>query len=142
MSTLRLPPLNCESGENSDETRSECLGNCHSKSKEQHCCCTVGTKSVNKQTHSADEDVTNLYEDKSMLEALDSLSDYELDELLQRTLALNNKLKEHLKNECLSSQINDRESRKFSSSRARNTVVLPPILKKDSAMSTRLTANR
>ena len=141
MSTLRLPPLNCESGENSDETRSECLGNCHLKSKEQHCC-TVGTKSVNRRTPSADEDVTNLYEDKSMLEALDSLSDYELDELLQRTLALNNKLKEHLKNECGSSQINDRKSRKFGSSRARNTVVLPPIVKKNSVMSTKLTANR
>lgn len=139
MSALRLPPLNCENGENSDETRSECLENCHSKSKEQRCC-TVET--VNKQTPSADEDATNLCEDNSMLEALDSLSDYELDELLQRTLALNNRLKEHLKDECLSGQINNRESRTFGSSRARNTVVLPPIVKKDSAMSTRLTANR
>ena len=140
MSTLRLPPLKYE---NRDETHSECLENCQAKSKEQcFSCSTAPSETVNTEGPSADQDAANFYGDQSMLEALDSLSDYELDALLQRTLALNNTLKEHLKDEHLSGHVSARESRACKSSNARNTVVLPPIFKKESAMSTQVTANR
>jgi hypothetical protein len=77
-----------------------------------------------------------------MLEALDKLPDHELDELLDKALALNKRLKQRLKDESLSDRVKDQETRTLDSSRTRNTVVLPPIVKKDSAMSTRLRANR
>jgi hypothetical protein len=77
-----------------------------------------------------------------MLEALDNLSDHELDELLGKALALNKRLKQHLKDESLSGEVKEQEKRTLDMSRTRNTVVLPPIVKKDSAMSTRLRTNR
>lgn len=140
MSTFRLPTLKYENGENIDENPSQSLENGHSKSKEQECFLKTRNDS---EASFAEQETTDSCEDEPMLEALDNLSDHELDELLGKALALNKRLKQHLKDESLSGEVlKEQEKRTLDMSRTRNTVVLPPIVKKDSAMSTRLRTNR
>ena len=135
MSALRLPTLKYQYGENTDEISSQSV----EKSKGQQCC-TLKTSHNTEESFDKPE-TTDVCEDESMLEALDSLSDHELDELLNKALAINKQLKQRLKDESLSGKLKD-QGRIQDSSRTRNTVVLPPIVKKDCAMSTRLRANR
>ena len=139
MSTLRLPTLKHDHGENGDETTSQSWVNDHSKSKDQQC--FLKTKNDSEASF-AEQETSDFCKDESMLEALEKLPDHELDELLDKALALNKRLKQRLKDESLSDRVKDQETRTLDSSRTRNTVVLPPIVKKDSAMSTTLRANR
>ena len=139
MSTLRLLTLKHDHGENDDETTSQSWANDHSKSKDQHC--FLKTKNDSEASF-AEQETSDFCKGESMLEALDKLPDHELDELLDKALALNKRLKQRLKDESLSDRVKDQETRTLDSSRTRNTVVLPPIVKKDSAMSTTLRANR
>ncbi|CAB4011128.1 Hypothetical predicted protein [Paramuricea clavata] len=139
MSTFRLPTLKYENGENSDESPSQNLENGHSKSKEQEYFLKTRNDS---EVSFAEQETTDSCEDEPMLEALDNLSDHELDELLGKALALNKRLKQHLKDESLSGGVKAQEKGTLDMSRTRNTVVLPPIVKNDSAMSTRLRTNR
>ena len=141
MSTMPLPKLKYERRHNRNEASSQNLNNDRSTSKEQP------QTSSETEEHFAVQEAKNLHEDDSMLEALDGLSDGELDELLSRTLALNKRLKEQLKDDSSSghsdmARLRGQEKRIFDSSRVRNAVVLPPIVKKDCALPTRLRANR
>ena len=136
MSALRLPTLKHQYGENTDEISTQSV----EKSKEQQSC-TFKT-SHNTEGSFDKLETTDVCEDESMLEALDSLSDHELNELLDKALAINKRLKQRLKDESLSGKVGDKERRIQDSSRTTNTVVLPPIVKKDIAMATRLRANR
>ena len=134
MSTLRLPTLQHQYGENGAEISHQSA----EKSNDQESCCP---KTSQNSEESFDKlETTDVCEDESMLQALDNLSDHELDELLEKTLAINKQLKQRLKDESLSGRVKGKMT--SDSSRTRNTVVLPPIVKKDSAMYTRLRANR
>lgn len=83
----------------------------------------------------------DLLQDDSMLEALDNLTDNELDDLYERTLALNRRLKQHLRDGQLPGRMDNLETT-TDFQRSRNTVVLPPIVKKNSLMANSLKANR
>ena len=136
MSALRLPTLKHQYGENTDEISAQSV----EKSKEQQCRTFRPSRSTEESFDKPE--TTDVCKDESMLKALDSLADHELDELLSEALAINERLKQRLKDESLSGKIKDQERRIQDSSRTTNTVVLPPIVKNDSAMSTRLRANR
>ena len=140
MSTIRLPSIMQANRSNNSEIETQNGGEVL-KAKDQPNSSSISKKENIKvfESSSFGERQTTDIDDKSMLTALDDLSDDELDELLDRTLALNKRLKDRLKEEDL--QGNDCE-KTANVLRSRNTVVLPPIVKKDSAMSTRLRTNR
>ena len=75
------------------------------------------------------------HEHSTTLDALDVLSDEELDDFLKQSLALNKKLKEHLRDE------NMKEQGQMTYM-AKNTLVLPPIVHKTSSLKNNLTTNR